>query len=805
MMYSKTLRDAVESCQQKKKRRLDLQRANYKHHNELAKRIVANYFRSADHYFDEEEHNEFDLNDSINTMQNNLNQPNNFITMQDDQDLRDTNNISPCTSQRNIEENKLASNCIVNYFDMDNVEATEGVNVESEEDTDDENGNKLTQHHKILLHEYTNISLQDASIEFLQLIRRSQISKINANQILLFIKRLLPCPNTAPSNMTNLLNYLNIFNYFTTRKICILCRKDLKHYQAKCNDCLMAECKHVAHILDTDILSLLTCVVSRLADQIQKYKDSFSNNTYQQPYDIPFAKQYQQLLIKYPEQNLLSLILHVDGASLVKSTKLKLWLFTASIVELPPNIRMKRQNMILISMYIGYTEPDVKLWLASSLTTINNFKKKGVHSKEAHKRQYRYCLQIQQRTQNTFLINGENAEKTSSNIFGHLGVSVLQDIIDIPLPSSVLIDYAHVTLLRHFRDVLRTISSSLSPAIRETIDVSLRTQQFPHTFGRKLRGIDELSYIKAVELRNLLLYAFLPNFIHYLTVNQIGFLSLLVLGIRLIHGDKILGDNTSVLANDLLITYYRDNEKYFQNHLNFVLHLHQHLGSLYDQHGPLCSINTLAYEDFIGYVSKNRNGTVFHHDLLAYYYNIDVYLRNSVQEKNEISDGLFDSFLLGSSDDLYNVLIKYHAKKCSCNAVQNCTKYYRRCMLRRRIYHSMKYLKKKKTISYFIQFGSAASEFNFGKILFFFSLQGQALALIQHFVYYQRYSTYFKSSCYYDIIKKPIDLYYFVLKETNTYAVIDVHDIITYVIPFKNSEDTSTVVVTPIHFTYEHN
>ncbi|CAF5224668.1 unnamed protein product, partial [Rotaria magnacalcarata] len=84
-------------------------------------------------------------------------------------------------------------------------------------------------------------------------------------------------------------------------------------------------------------------------------------------------------------------------------------------------------------------------------------------------------------------------------------------------------------------------------------------------------------------------------------------------------------------------------------------------------------------------------------------------------------------------------------------------------------------------------------------------LQGQTLALIQHFVYYQRYSTYFKSSCYYDIIKKPIDLYYFVLKETNTYAVIDVHDIITYVIPFKNSEDTSTVVVTPIHFTYEHN
>lgn len=147
----------------------------------------------------------------------------------------------------------------------------------------------------------------------------------------------------------------------------------------------------------------------------------------------------------------------------------------------------------------------------------------------------------------------------------------------------------------------------------------------------------------------------------------------------------------------------------------------------------------------------------------------------------------------------------YHARNCSCNVVQGCIKYYRRCTLRRRVYHSMKYLKKKKTISYFIQFRSTASEFNFGKILLFFSQQGQTLALIQQFVYCQRYSNYFKSSCYYDIIKKPLDLYYFIVKETNRYTVIDVHDIITYVIPFKNSEDASTVVVTPIHCTYEHN
>ena len=263
---------------------------------------------------------------------------------------------------------------------------------------------------------------------------------------------------------------------------------------------------------------------------------------------------------------------------------------------------------------------------------------KGIHSKEARKRQYPYSLRTQQRTKDSFLINSTSAEKNAYNVLGHRGTSILHEVIDIPLPSSVLVDYVHVTLLRHFRDIVQTISSSLRPSIRKQIDASLRAQPFPSHFNRRLRGIEELSYIKGAELKNLLLYAFVPNFIEHLTTNQISFLSLLVLGIRLIHSNKVLGENTSLLSNKLLTTYYRDHTKYFHHHLNFVLHLHEHFAGLYDQHGPLSSINTFSYEDFIGYVSKNRNGTVFHHDLLAYYYNIDVHLQNSIHERHSISD-----------------------------------------------------------------------------------------------------------------------------------------------------------------------
>ena len=116
----------------------------------------------------------------------------------------------------------------------------------------------------------------------------------------------------------------------------------------------------------------------------------------------------------------------------------------------------------------------------------------------------------------------------------------------------------------------------------------------------------------------------------------------------------------------------------------------------------------------------------------------------------------------------------------------------------------MKYLKQKNSISYFIQYSTSFNEFNFGKVVLFFTLHNRNLALIQSFINYKSYSTYFKQSCYYNLIKKPMDLYYVVLKETNTFCLLEINKITTHVIPFKNGQDISTIIVTPVYCTSEH-
>jgi hypothetical protein len=237
------------------------------------------------------------------------------------------------------------------------------------------------------------------------------------------------------------------------------------------------------------------------------------------------------------------------------------------------------------------------------------------------KRQYPFELPIDYRTTRAFQRNGRDAEITGKTIVGYLGTSVLEQVFDIALPDCVLIDYTHVSLLRHFLDVVRTVSRSLSPATRKNVDKLLRTQPFPHFFNRKMRGIEDFSHIKAVELKILLLYGFISHFLPHLSINQICFLSLYVIGIRLIHVDQSFTSSTSKTANSLLSAYCKDHHLFFRHHANFLLHLHHHYSRLYDQHGPLSSINTIAQEDFMGYISSNRNGTKYFGNRTAHYYN----------------------------------------------------------------------------------------------------------------------------------------------------------------------------------------
>ena len=72
--------------------------------------------------------------------------------------------------------------------------------------------------------------------------------------------------------------------------------------------------------------------------------------------------------------------------------------------------------------------------------------------------------------------------EASSDVYAHLDRSFLHDLLDVPLPNSIIVDYLHVSLLRHTRAIIQQIYAKLSASERIKLDLGLRGQKFPSFF-----------------------------------------------------------------------------------------------------------------------------------------------------------------------------------------------------------------------------------------------------------------------------------------------------------------------------------
>ncbi|CAF3625540.1 unnamed protein product [Rotaria socialis] len=245
---------------------------------------------------------------------------------------------------------------------------------------------------------------------------------------------------------------------------------------------------------------------------------------------------------------------------------------------------------------------------------------KGEHV--INKRQYYYDENLQMRDSSNFAYDSKRAQYFRTNVHGRRGLSILNKILDISLPEAAIADFMHVSLLRHAKKIcLYNYNKVMKPKQRSLLDKQMSIQKFPHFFHRAIRPLNE-THIKASEIRNLLLYCFLPMVRNLLECERIAHIGLFVIGIRLLHGRRIFSVATAQNAHQLLKFFYRDHELFNESQQNFVLHLHIHYGELYRSHGSLCNINTFSQEDLMGAVSKYKHGSRHWVDQLAFYLNV---------------------------------------------------------------------------------------------------------------------------------------------------------------------------------------
>jgi hypothetical protein len=229
-----------------------------------------------------------------------------------------------------------------------------------------------------LLYENSSISTENFCQQILQLFRSSRLSKTDQRRFLDLIRTALPIPNGLPLNMKRLLRLIGVDHVlYRKRKICLVCREQITE-SPNCTLCLAANDENSAFIYDFDVAKILSLLLKRfwkcIAGNVTCFRD---RNDRHGTNDIGFGDVYQDLLDRFTEETFVTGLLHLDGISLCESSKIKMWLCSMSIVELPPRIRYSRFNMPVISVWIGHREPVVPLWLKETMLTLNRLKISG--------------------------------------------------------------------------------------------------------------------------------------------------------------------------------------------------------------------------------------------------------------------------------------------------------------------------------------------------------------------------------------------------------------------------------------------
>lgn len=364
------------------------------------------------------------------------------------------------------------------------------------------------------------------------------------------------------------------------------------------------------------------------------------------------------------------------------------------------------------------------------------------------KRQYRYESSMKIRTSNNYAAESRAAQQQQVNIHGHLGISILEGIVDIPLPMSIIPDYLHISLLGHGKALLLKLYSHLKPEERMKIDIAFKEQPFPHFFHRKMKSIGNLGHVKATEVKNILFYGLLPHIQQFISTEKSSHLALYICFLRILHVQPMYGLDASELANRLFIEYYRDIDIYYDGLQNFVLHLHRHLPDVYRMHGSLSNIGCFGQDDFIGNIGSNHHGTRFYGELLTFYYNVD-YALQSKKKTSHVVDGPLDVI-----EQICYQYKQLHEAFCSCENINGCLSIYKRCIINRNIFHSLLYMKRGRSTSYFVQYRDEQNHFKFGTIKLFFQIASSRITyvLIDRYDVIMKYSSYFKQSKYYHLI-----------------------------------------------------
>lgn len=222
------------------------------------------------------------------------------------------------------------------------------------------------------LYENCSISVKAAATAILSIAVEFDFPKIAVERILKTLKSFLPLPNALPTTQKSLLTTIGVKSTSSSKYHCNSCQQLCSIRSGK-KYCDNQACEFNNKSLRNNQISEV--VTMNIQEQIKSIIGRniflFNNQEYFPPTDIKSSSFYHEL--SSPTSNFsqmnnsptcsITLNIHTDGAPMVRTTKSSLWPCLASIVELPPQVREKQTNIVVLCMWLSSVKPNVDVFM----------------------------------------------------------------------------------------------------------------------------------------------------------------------------------------------------------------------------------------------------------------------------------------------------------------------------------------------------------------------------------------------------------------------------------------------------------
>ena len=317
------------------------------------------------------------------------------------------------------------------------------------------------------------------------------------------------------------------------------CSKQVKYY---CRECLrhlqtpeQITCTDGCSLNDKrrPYMNVVELVINNVKEEIRSIAKRYMNliNEYPKcakdilPCDIPNGSVYQRLRINNEKQ--LTILLHTDGAPVIKIGGKSLWPIQATILEIPPPVRDHIGAVMVLGAWLGGIHPNRELFWNNVVEQIQDLYKNGMVIHSNDNTRIKFNIRVQLITFdlpalalccNIIQFNGYDA-CPYCKIHGHaIGTQVFYgyesipscrksdndylhlSVIDLPrsrshgikgptpltkimlLPVQIAIDYMHLVCSGHFKTLITYWDHLLLPHVFEQGSNFILSITLPHSF-----------------------------------------------------------------------------------------------------------------------------------------------------------------------------------------------------------------------------------------------------------------------------------------------------------------------------------